>query len=130
VLISDTVGFIRKLPHQLVSAFRATLEEVVEADLILHVIDVSDPDREEKKSVVLDVLREIGAGDHPMLTVYNKADLLEGTAGAVYDRSGALTECAHNGQIAEQQLLVSAVTGEGLDRLVAEIVHIVSPVRV
>src|SRR5439155_1675348 len=61
ILISDTVGFIRKLPHQLVSAFRATLEEVVESDLILHVIDVSDPDREEKRQVVLDVLREIGA---------------------------------------------------------------------
>src|SRR5882672_1814195 len=76
ILISDTVGFIRKLPHQLVSAFRATLEEVVEADLILHVIDVSDPDRDEKCRVVLDVLQEIGAGDHPQLTVYNKADLL------------------------------------------------------
>src|SRR5207253_2045886 len=76
ILISDTVGFIRKLPHQLVSAFRATLEEVVEADLILHVIDVSDPDREEKEQVVLDVLKGIGAGDHPMLRVYNKVDLL------------------------------------------------------
>src|SRR6185369_5816687 len=64
ILISDTVGFIRKLPHQLVSAFRATLEEVVEADLILHVIDISDPDWEEKRQVVLDVLEEIGAGNH------------------------------------------------------------------
>src|SRR5258705_12557258 len=77
VLISDTVGFIRKLPHQLVSAFRATLEEVVEADLILHVIDVSDRDREEKEKVVLGVLKDIGAGDHAILTVYNKSDLLE-----------------------------------------------------
>src|SRR5215468_1322138 len=76
ILVSDTVGFIRKLPHQLVSAFRATLEEVVEADLILHVIDVSDNDREEKRQVVLEVLGEIGAGDHPRFTVYNKADLL------------------------------------------------------
>src|SRR5438477_8621914 len=75
ILVSDTVGFIRKLPHQLVSAFRATLEEVVEADLILHVIDVSDPDREVKKEVVLEVLDDIGAGNHPILTVYNKADL-------------------------------------------------------
>src|SRR5215467_3544084 len=80
ILISDTVGFIRNLPHQLVSAFRATLEEVVEADLILHVIDVSDPDREEKRQVVLDVLKEIGAGDHPTLMVYNKADLLNAAA--------------------------------------------------
>src|SRR5215468_9242619 len=61
ILISDTVGFIRKLPHQLVSAFRATLEEVVEADLILHIIDAADPDHEEKKEVVHGVLREIGA---------------------------------------------------------------------
>src|SRR6185503_13121354 len=63
VLISDTVGFIKKLPHQLVSAFRATLEEVVEADLILHVVDVSDPDRFEKHETVLGVLEEIGAAD-------------------------------------------------------------------
>src|SRR5437867_9674268 len=76
ILISDTVGFIRKLPHQLVSAFRATLEEVVESDLILHVIDVSDPAYEEKREVVLKVLEEIGAGNHPMLTVYNKIDLV------------------------------------------------------
>src|SRR6516162_4167045 len=76
ILISDTVGFIRKLPHQLVSAFRATLEEVVEADLILHVIDASDPDREEKRQVVLDVLKEIGAENHRMLTVFNKIDLI------------------------------------------------------
>src|SRR5437773_5035355 len=76
ILISDTVGFIRKLPHQLVSAFRATLEEVVEADLILHVIDVSDPAYEEKREVVLKVLEEIGAGNHPMLAVYNKIDLV------------------------------------------------------
>ncbi len=108
VLISDTVGFIRKLPHLLVSAFRATLEEVVEADLILHVIDASDPDHEEKKSVVLDVLREIGAGDHPRLTVYNKLDLLNNDIDFRPSESGAL--------------LVSAVTGRNLDRLVDEIV--------
>src|SRR5262249_23853356 len=109
ILISDTVGFIRKLPHQLVSAFRATLEEVVEADLILHVIDVSDPDRQEKKQVVLDVLDEIGAGDHPILTVYNKADLLDGESAAVSDTSDGV--------------LLSAVTGVGLDTLISEIVH-------
>src|SRR5436309_3619443 len=81
VLVSDTVGFINKLPHHLVSAFRATLEEVVEADLILHVIDASDEDHEEKKKVVHGVLEEIGAGDHPRLTVYNKADLLDASSG-------------------------------------------------
>jgi GTP-binding protein HflX len=114
VLISDTVGFIRKLPHQLVSAFRATLEEVVEADLILHVIDVSDPDRDEKEQVVLDVLKDIGAGEHPILTVYNKSDLLNaGTKPAATDA-----------------LLVSAVTGDGLENLLKEIVQHVNPVRV
>jgi len=112
VLISDTVGFIRKLPHQLVSAFRATLEEVVEADLILHVIDVSDPDREQKRQVVIDVLNEIGAGDHQMLTVYNKMDLLP------------------SGQEVPEGILVSAATGEGLDDLVSEVLQHVSPIRV
>src|SRR5215467_12381010 len=76
ILISDTVGFIRKLPHQLVTAFRATLEEVVEADLILHVVDISDPAYEQKREVVLKVLEEIGAGNHSTIIVYNKADLL------------------------------------------------------
>jgi GTPase len=112
VLVSDTVGFIRKLPHQLVSAFRATLEEVVEADLILHVIDVSDPDHDGKRQVVLDVLKEIGASGHPMLTVYNKADL------------------APDENVSSDEFLVSAVTGEGLDRLVQEIVTRVSSVTV
>jgi len=109
VLISDTVGFIRKLPHQLVTAFRATLEEVVEADLILHVIDVSDPDRTEKRRVVLEVLEELGAADHPRLTVYNKADLLQS--------DDALPTLQSN------ELCVSAVSGKGLDELVAEIVR-------
>jgi GTP-binding protein HflX len=126
VLISDTVGFIRKLPHQLVSAFRATLEEVVEADLILHVMDVNDPDREDKRQVVLDVLQEIGAGNHPMLSVYNKADLLPSEGEG--DTHAALRATLSGGE--RDGLLVSAVTGEGLERLVSEIVFRVSPVRV
>jgi GTP-binding protein HflX len=109
ILISDTVGFIRKLPHQLVTAFRATLEEVVEADLILHVIDISDPAYEQKREVVLKVLEDIGAGNHPMLTVYNKIDLVP--------------------DLSCDGICVSAVTGEGLEDLVSEIVHQVSPVR-
>jgi GTP-binding protein HflX len=113
ILVSDTVGFIRKLPHQLVSAFRATLEEVVESDLILHVVDASDPHLGEKRNVVLDVLKEIGAGKHVQLTVYNKADLVRDTA-----------------QRFDDGILVSAVTGEGLDRLLEEIVHQLSLVRV
>jgi GTP-binding protein HflX len=115
VLISDTVGFIRKLPHQLVSAFRATLEEVVESDLILHVIDVSDGDRDEKKNVVIDVLEEIGAGSHPRLTVYNKADLV--------DPDNDPPDLKSN------ELLVSAVSGLGLEALVEEILLHVNPVK-
>ena len=107
ILLSDTVGFIRKLPHQLVSAFRATLEEVVEADLIVHVIDVSDADHDEKRKVVIDVLKDIGAGDHPCLTVYNKADLI-GMESEVFGSD-------------PDALLVSAVTALNLDRLIERI---------
>src|SRR2546426_9853530 len=113
ILISDTVGFIRKLPHQLVSAFRATLEEVVEADLIVHVIDVSDPGREEKRKVVLEVLEDIGAGNHPTFTVYNKIDLVPELN---RDRESDGT-------------YVSAETGEGLQELVDKISQEVSAVR-
>lgn len=77
VLVVDTVGFIQKLPHQLVAAFRATLEEVVEADLLLHVSDASAEDHEERESAVDAVLREIGAGERPTVRVLNKADRLE-----------------------------------------------------
>src|SRR5215510_4419547 len=108
ILISDTVGFIRRLPHQLVSAFRATLEEVVESDLILHVVDVSDPEREEKRQVVLDVLDQIGAGDHARFTVYNKLDLL--------GPDDPLPLLKSN------EFAVSAVTGAGLVELVERIV--------
>jgi GTP-binding protein HflX len=115
VLISDTVGFIRKLPHQLVSAFRATLEEVVEADLILHIIDASDPDWETKRQVVLDVLKEIGAGDHPCLMIYNKADRI-----GPHDTLPRLKS---------NELLVSAVTGQGLDELVEAIMQEMAVVK-
>ncbi len=111
VLISDTVGFIRKLPHELVTAFRATLEEVVTADLILHVVDVSDPDYEEKMRVVVDVLQDLGAGDHPCLTIYNKADLVE------------IPPVTRTGEA-----LISAKTGEGIGLLRDLILERISPV--
>jgi len=129
ILISDTVGFIRKLPHQLVSAFRATLEEVVEADLILHVVDASDPDRVEKEQVVLDVLKDIGAGDHPLLTVYNKIDLIPSLGLLPSPNGSEISKAADEGRMSEE-IRVSAVNGEGLDRLVEEIVSHVGPVRV
>jgi GTP-binding protein HflX len=74
VVLTDTVGFIRDLPHDLVASFRATLEEVVHADLLLHVVDVSDPRRESRMAVVRDVLRSLDVGDAPTLTVFNKFD--------------------------------------------------------
>ncbi|RMF59710.1 MAG: GTPase HflX, partial [Calditrichaeota bacterium] len=77
VLLSDTVGFIRKLPHQLVASFKSTLDEVAEADLLLHVVDVSHPLYQEQIQTVNEVIREIGAGDTPMLMVFNKIDLLK-----------------------------------------------------
>ena len=76
LLVSDTVGFIDRLPHELVAAFRATLEEVTHADLILHVIDAAAPDRERRMGAVLQVLQEVGAQDVARLDVYNKCDLI------------------------------------------------------
>jgi GTP-binding protein HflX len=77
ILLTDTVGFLRKLPHQLVEAFNATLEEVTEADLLLHVVDVSHPQAREQIKAVDVVLKEIGAGDKPMVIALNKMDRLE-----------------------------------------------------
>ena len=76
VLLTDTVGFIRKLPHDLVDAFKSTLEETVLADFLLHVLDASNPEFEEHMRVTRQVLKEIGAGDKPVLTCFNKTDLL------------------------------------------------------
>lgn len=74
-LLSDTVGFVSKLPHELVKAFRSTLEEVKEADLLLHVVDASDPEAERQVRVTEDTLKQIGAGNIPVIYVFNKADL-------------------------------------------------------
>ena len=76
VVISDTVGFIRKLPHQLVEAFKATLEELEYADLLLHVIDVSNPEWQQQAAVVENLIRELGAGELPRIDVFNKSDRL------------------------------------------------------
>ncbi len=79
VLISDTVGFIQKLPHQLIDAFKATLEEVTDSDILLHVVDASSPDMEKQMDAVYGVLEEIGAISKPIITVFNKMDLVKGT---------------------------------------------------
>src|SRR3954462_13458523 len=106
-LLTDTVGFIRKLPHQLVDAFGATLEETNRADLILHIVDASAPEEElvEMTRAVEDVLEGIGAGDKPRLLVLNKADVLDG------ERRRELAFRHPDGH------LVSALTGEGFDEL-------------
>lgn len=73
-LLSDTVGFIRKLPHQLIESFKSTLDEVIEADVLLHVVDVSHPQFEEQMNTVNETLAEIGAINKPVITVFNKID--------------------------------------------------------
>ena len=80
--LSDTVGFIRDLPHGLVDAFRATLQEAVDADLLLHVVDAANPHHPEQMAEVQRVLAEIGAGDVPQLLVFNKLDALDAGAAA------------------------------------------------
>jgi GTP-binding protein HflX len=77
VLVSDTVGFIKKLPHDLVASFRSTLDEARESDLLLQVVDASDPSFEAQMQVTSEVLSEIGAGDGPRVVVFNKADRLD-----------------------------------------------------
>jgi len=117
VLLTDTVGFIRKLPHGLVEAFKATLEEVVQADLLLHVVDISHPQAEEQIAAVNTVLNEIGAGEKSTIMVLNKVDQLaangKGTAGP-----GALNRLQERHPHA---VAISAVTGEGVPALLAEI---------
>ncbi len=110
-IVTDTVGFIHKLPHQLVDAFRATLEEVNRADVLIEVVDASDAHFEEHRATVQTVLDELGAGDKPRLLAFNKADLLDAAA-----RGGATPAPAIAGAV-----FVSALTGYGLDTLRAEI---------
>src|SRR5687768_3171846 len=105
LLISDTVGFIDRLPHALVAAFRATLEEVAEADLALHVIDAASPERERQMAAVRAVLEEVGAADVPLIDVYNKIDLID----AEDRRRLQNTD--------PSAVLISARTGAGVDDL-------------
>jgi GTP-binding protein HflX len=110
VLLTDTVGFIRKLPHGLVEAFKATLEEVVRADLLLHVVDISHPQAEEQIAAVNAVLAEIGAEGKSTIMVLNKTDKLAG--------NGTLNRLQEK---FPQAVAISAVTGEGIASLLAEI---------
>ncbi len=107
LLVSDTVGFIERLPHSLVAAFRATLEEVAAADLLLHVIDASSPDRERQVAAVRAVLTEVGADTVPSVDVFNKCDRLDAV-------ERARVRALHPGA-----LCVSGLTGEGREDLIA-----------
>ena len=80
ILVSDTVGFIKKLPHDLVASFRSTLDEALEASLLVHVVDAADPDWRNQLAVTREVLHEIGADDVPAMVVFNKADKIDATA--------------------------------------------------
>jgi GTP-binding protein HflX len=118
VLLSDTVGFIRKLPHDLVVAFKATLEEVIEADLLLHVVDISSPQAEEQIEAVNVVLDDLGVADKPTLMVFNKIDRV--TAPGLAKR--------FTGQY-PNSIVVSAKTGEGFEAFMAELGKQLRPVR-
>lgn len=111
IVLSDTVGFVRKLPHDLIAAFRATLEEVREADLLLHVIDYAGPSWREQAAAVEETLREIGAAGKPVIEVWNKIDLL--------DPERAREAAAAAGD--RGPVPISARSGEGLAALVARI---------
>jgi GTP-binding protein HflX len=116
VLVSDTVGFIRDLPKGLLTAFRATLEEVQEAALILHLSDVSNPHHAELDDAVDKILMELGVGDRPKLRVFNKVDRL-----TPQERAPLLHPHAMGAGIDGGPVLVSALTGEGIDELLRRI---------
>ncbi len=112
ILLTDTVGFIRKLPHHLIEAFKSTLEEAKYADIIIHVVDVSNPRMDEQMYVVYDTLRQMGAEGKPVITLFNKQDRLE-------------KEESHKDFQADYSIATSAKTGQGLDELKAALLEII-----
>lgn len=118
VLLSDTVGFIRKLPHDLIDAFKATLEEVIEADLLLHIVDVSSPYAEEQIEAVNLVLKDLGVEEKRTLMIFNKVDRISSSG-----LSKRFTDQYSN------SIAVSAKTGEGFDELMAELSKQLRPIR-
>ena len=112
ILVTDTVGFIKKLPHQLVAAFKATLEEVLEADLLLHIVDVSHPEAEAQIAAVNVVLKELDATDIPMFMVFNKIDRLKS------DEELHILQCQY-----PDALPISAQRGDGIPALIDALAH-------
>ena len=113
VMLVDTVGLIRKLPHHLVEAFHSTLEEAAQADVILNICDISNPEATEHLEVTNKLLAELGCGEIPILSVYNKIDCLE-----------------HPSLLPQESIGISAANGQGIDRLLEEIVKALPPTQV
>lgn len=111
ILLTDTVGFIRNLPTELVAAFRATLEETIEADFLIHVVDASHPYREAQREAVMEVLYDLGAADKPTITVFNKADLIKDQ----YELRNLVAETPNS-------VYISAKTAEGIPQLIERVV--------
>lgn len=128
-LLSDTVGFIRKLPHQLIESFKSTLDEVIEADMLLHVVDVSHPNFEEQMQTVNETLAEIGAGDKPVITVFNKIDLYKPSPTdedifedkAIYDIPSL--KKTWMAKLNEDVVFISAVNNTNIDELRDKIIE-------
>ena len=133
VVLADTVGFVRALPHELVAAFRSTLQEAREADLLLHVVDANDPLRDERIEQVREVLKGIGAGELRELLVFNKIDLLgqgEAPDGPTTPAEAAEPRISLGADGIATQAWVSAVTGAGLGELRSAVAHAVRPNQV
>lgn len=112
ILLTDTVGFIRNLPTDLVAAFRATLEETIEADFLIHVVDASHPYREAQREAVMEVLYDLGAADKPTITVFNKADLIKDQ----YELRNLVAQTPNS-------VYLSARTAEGIPQLIERVVN-------
>ncbi len=115
-LLADTVGFVRELPHELVAAFRSTLQEARESTLLLHVVDASDPERAERIAQVNSVLEEVGAGQLPQIEIFNKCDLVAEPSRVEEDEQGQA-----------RRIWLSARTGEGTDLLIAAMGKFLGP---
>ncbi len=115
-LLADTVGFVRELPHELVAAFRSTLQEARESTLLLHVVDSADPDRAERIAQVNSVLEEVGAGQLPQIEIFNKCDLVGESARVESDEVGQA-----------RRIWLSARTGEGTDLLISAMGKFLGP---
>ena len=119
ILLVDTVGFIRKLPHLLVASFKSTLEESVEADVLIHLIDSSHPLALEQAKTSFEVLKELHADDRPIITVLNKVDAAEGEVGALQRTMIEKLRLTY-----PRSIQISAITGEGLDLLFEEMMNV------